>query len=110
MSSIQNLNSADPFAEDSNLGGDSGISYVHIRIFQRSGRKAVTTVEGLPPKIDLKKILKHLKKSLNCNGNIVEEENLGMIIKLQGDKRKEIALFLIEEKISQKPSIKIHGF
>jgi translation initiation factor 1 len=37
-------------------------SHVHIRIQQRSGRKSLTTVQGLADDLDLKKILKALKK------------------------------------------------
>lgn len=37
-------------------------NYVHIRIQQRNGRKSLTTVQGLTIDLDLKKILKALKK------------------------------------------------
>lgn len=37
-------------------------NYVHIRIQQRNGRKSLTTVQGLAIDLDLKKILKALKK------------------------------------------------
>ncbi len=39
-----------------------GKNYVHIRIQQRNGRKSITTVAGLSPELDLKKILRALKK------------------------------------------------
>ncbi|EFA74776.1 eukaryotic translation initiation factor 1 [Heterostelium album PN500] len=111
MSSIQNLSSADPFAEDSGLGGDSSVQYIHIRIFQRSGRKALTTIENLPKNIDFKKILKYFKKTYCCNGSILNENELiGNVIQLQGDHRKEAAQFLIDEKIVPKNNVKIHGF
>eukprot|EP01132_Coremiostelium_polycephalum_P003157 gene3157-3950_t len=111
MTSIQNLasNSTDPF-DDSNLGSNTDINYIHIRIFQRNKRKAVTTVESLPKNIDFKKILKHFKKTLNCNGNLIEDEQLGTVVSLQGDHRKEIFQFFVDEKILDKSSIKIHGF
>eukprot|EP01133_Synstelium_polycarpum_P016366 gene16366-19473_t len=111
MTSIQNLASIDPFAEDSSSGGDtSSTQYIHIRIFQRSGRKALTTIESLPKKSDFKKILKHFKKTFCCNGSILEDELIGSVIQLQGDHRRESAQFLIDEQIVPKNSIKIHGF
>lgn len=63
MSTIQNLNAFDPFADT----GDSEAqptNYIHIRIQQRNGRKTLTTVQGVPNEYDLKKILKVLKKTL----------------------------------------------
>ncbi|EGG23729.1 RING zinc finger-containing protein [Cavenderia fasciculata] len=101
MTSIQNLTSADPFANDTNLGGDTSILYIHIRIFQRSGRKALTTIEGLPKGVDFKKILKFFKKEFCCNGSLLEDETIGTVVQLQGDHRKETAQFLIEELIFQ---------
>ena len=37
-------------------------SNVHIRVQQRNGRKCVTTVQGLADDLDLKKIVKYVKK------------------------------------------------
>lgn len=54
MSTIQNLNAFDPFADT----GDSEAqptNYIHIRIQQRNGRKTLTTVQGVPNEYDLKK-------------------------------------------------------
>lgn len=58
---------ADPFADtDDNVGTGAGIQegLVHIRIQQRNGRKTLTTVQGIHPKFDLKKIVKACKKVL----------------------------------------------
>ncbi|KAF2068273.1 hypothetical protein CYY_010402 [Polysphondylium violaceum] len=110
MTSIQNLASVDPFADDSNTGDSSGNNYIHIRIFQRTGRKAVTTIENLPKNFNFEKVLKHFKKSFSCNGNIATDDQIGKVIQLQGDHRKEVQNFLIEEKISKPAYVKIHGF
>lgn len=59
-------------------------NYVHIRIQQRNGRKSLTTVQGLATDLDLKKILKALKKTYSTNGTILVDEELGEIIQLQG--------------------------
>ena len=51
----------DPFADD-NEGGGSSEGHIHIRIQQRNGRKTLTTVQGIRPDYDLKKIVKACKK------------------------------------------------
>lgn len=45
----------------------------------------------------------------NCNGTILNEEERGEIIQLQGDKRNEVAEFLIQEGIGTKDNVKVHG-
>lgn len=54
---------ADPFL-DANQGDDSGLQdgLIHIRIQQRSGRKTLTTVQGIADSYDKKKIVKACKK------------------------------------------------
>jgi translation initiation factor 1 len=67
---------------------------IHIRIQQRNGRKTLTTIEGIPSKFDLKKILKVIKKQFACNGTIVNDEKAGGVIQLQGDQRNAVKDFL----------------
>jgi len=81
---------------------------IHIRNQQRSGRKSETLVEGVPEVFNLKKIVKYLKKALNCNGCLRESEEHGTIIQLQGDVRKDVEDFLIREGISEKENIRNH--
>eukprot|EP00727_Mastigamoeba_balamuthi_P000416 m51a1_g10371 putative translation initiation factor sui1 family protein (109) ;mRNA; r:97428-98188 len=107
--SIVNLAAKDPFADSEELGGKGG-NHVHIRIQQRNGKKALTTISGLPQDLDFERILKHCKKSFSCNGSIVEDEELGMVIQLQGDQRQNVAGFLTGEGIAKKSNVKIHGF
>jgi translation initiation factor 1 len=45
-----------------------------------------------------------------CNGTVVEDLELGKIIQLQGDQRKNVSHFLVEAGIVKKDAIKIHGF
>lgn len=71
--------------------------YVHIRIQQRNGRKTLTTVQGVPDEYDPKKLLKHFKKEFACNGTVVEDEELGQVIQLQGDQRAKISQMLTED-------------
>ncbi|KAJ5288559.1 eukaryotic translation initiation factor SUI1 [Penicillium angulare] len=95
--SIENLKTFDPFAdveEDSGRSNAKTENYIHIRIQQRNGRKTLTTVQGLPAKYDQKKILKRMKGLYACNGNIVKDEEMGEVIQLQGDQRKDVHDFL----------------
>ena len=111
MTNIENLKTFDPFAEDDgDEFGSKTSNYIHIRIQQRNGRKTLTTVQGLPQELDFKRIIRAFKKSFACNGTLVEDEELGRVIQLQGDQRQKIAAFLIDEGICSKNSVKIHGF
>ncbi|WFD21585.1 Eukaryotic translation initiation factor eIF-1 [Malassezia equina] len=104
--SIQNLASYDPFADvgDDQVATDEIAeekkkvsqvhNYVHIRIQQRNGRKTLTTLQGLPKEYDPKKLLKAFKKEFACNGTLVDDEELGQVIQLQGDQRQKISMFL----------------
>jgi len=112
---IENLKSFDPFAEADEDGGTEKQSqnYIHIRIQQRNGRKTLTTVQGLPKKFDQKKILKVIKKKFACNGTIVSDTEMGEVIQLQGDQRKDVQEFLTDKKEGlglEAPTVKVHGF
>ncbi|OAA38738.1 Eukaryotic translation initiation factor SUI1 [Beauveria brongniartii RCEF 3172] len=106
---------ADPFAEADEDTGEvkQTQNYIHIRIQQRNGRKTLTTVQGLPKKFDQKKILKVIKKKFACNGTIVADSEMGEVIQLQGDQRKDVQDFLVDKKegLELDPkTIKVHGF
>lgn len=103
------LDKKDAFDEAFTTVGFSG-EKVHIRIQVRNRKKCITTVQGLAQDLDLKKILKALKKSFKCNGAIVNDEVAGEIIQLQGDNRTGIVEFLVSEEIVGKDSIVLHGF
>lgn len=89
---------------------DSGKDYVHIRIQQRNGKKSLTTIQGLEKGFDYKKVLKAFKKEFCCNGTVVDDTELGQVIQLQGDQRKNVLQFLTQEGLVKKDLIKIHGF
>ncbi|KAF9119431.1 Eukaryotic translation initiation factor eIF-1 [Mortierella sp. 14UC] len=112
MSDIQNLQSYDPFADlgDSGDTGGEQQGYIHIRIQQRNGRKTLTTIQGLPKNFDQKRMLKIFKKDFACNGTLVEDEELGSVIQLQGDQRTKVSTLLTNEGGIDKKQIKIHGF
>ncbi|XP_010272070.1 PREDICTED: protein translation factor SUI1 homolog [Nelumbo nucifera] len=100
----------DPFAEaNAEDSGAGSKEYVHVRIQQRNGRKSLTTVQGLTKEFSYTKILKDLKE-LCCNGTVVQDPELGQVVQLQGDQRKNVSTFLVQAGIVKKEHIKIHGF
>ncbi|PKU73981.1 Protein translation factor SUI1 like 2 [Dendrobium catenatum] len=108
---VVNIFGADPFAEaNADNAGAGSKEYVHIRVQQRNGRKSLTTVQGLKKEYSKSKILKDLKKEFCCNGTVVDDSELGQVIQLQGDQRKNVSAFLIQAGIVKKDQIKIHGF
>ncbi|KAH7675679.1 Eukaryotic translation initiation factor SUI1 protein [Dioscorea alata] len=87
----------DPFAEaNADDSGAGSKEYVHVRIQQRNGRKSLTTVQGLKKEFSYSKILKDLKREFCCNGTVVQDPELGQVIQLQGDQRKNVSNFLIQ--------------
>jgi translation initiation factor 1 len=82
---------------------------IHIRIQQRNGRKCLTLIYGIAADLDLKKILKYLKKVYSTNGNVVNDSEHGEVIQLQGDQRRNVYDSLIEWKIAEKEDIRVHG-
>lgn len=76
----------DPFSHSG--GSEKGrnncsSNFVHIRNQQRNGRKSVTTVQGLQDTLDLKKVVRALKKEFSCNGTVISHPEYGPIIQLQ---------------------------
>ena len=126
---IDTLNTFDPFAEvaDFENNSQSGSEkeadddktsepiVVHIRVQQRNGRKSITTLQGLElegEKLEkkLKSVLKTMKKEFCCNGHLVQDEEMGFVLQLQGDQRENIAAFLVKNELVLKENIKMHGF
>lgn len=85
-------------------------NYIHIRMRQRTGRTFITTIEGLPLEIDLKKMQSALQKEFKCGGFIDVDDEEKKILSLNGDQRHKVADFLVREEIADKESIKIHGY
>ncbi|KAG5017521.1 hypothetical protein JHK85_023657 [Glycine max] len=107
---IQVPSAFDPFAEARESDAPGAKEYVHIRIQQRNGKKSLTTVQGLKKEFSYEKILKDLKKDFCCNGTVVQDKELGKIIQLQGDQRKNVSHFLVQAGLVRKDQVKIHGF
>ena len=105
-----NLGGADTVLKSANTGLDTTkpSSEIHIRMQQRNTRKSLTTVSGIDSKYNFNKILKALKRNLNANGTVLDDEH-GKIILLQGDHRFAIAQFLYDNGLADKDQIKMHG-
>jgi len=89
---------------------DQVVSLCHIRVQQRKKRKYITIIESLPDDLDLKRVLKALKKTLQCNGHLREDKDGLTVICLQGDQREKSKDFLIKYNIFTNEEIKVHGF
>ena len=87
-------------------------SNIHIRLQQRNGKKTITLIEGLAEDLDLKKILRAMKKTFQTNGAILKPDDNIIILQLNGDQRENARSFFIKFKIWEAPDppIKIHGF
>ncbi|KAJ8443785.1 hypothetical protein Cgig2_029690 [Carnegiea gigantea] len=95
----------DPFADaNAENSGAGAKDYVHIRVQQRNGRKSLTTVQGLDKQFSYSKILKDLKKEFCCNGTVVQDPELGQVIQLQGDQRKNVSTFLVQVLLDHLPA------
>lgn len=79
-------------------------------IQQRSGRKTLTTVQGIAPEYDQKRLVKAFKKQFACNGSVASHPEYGEVIQLQGDQRMSVCEFLTQVGIAQQDQLKVHGF
>lgn len=84
-------------------------SKIHVRVQQRSGRKSITTIEGLAGDLDVHKIAKYLKKTFQCNGSVTVDPEHGEILQLSGDQRTNVREFFIGQEICHDDQIVIHG-
>ena len=97
---LYNTNLSVIFNNTDNLFEETVNDKIHIYVKQRNARKRLTFIkesEVLEKQIDKKALLKTLKKKLNCNGCIIEHEDMGECIQLQGDKRQEIKDYLMKK-------------
>jgi translation initiation factor 1 len=61
--------------------------------------------------LDLKRILKAMKKNFSCNGAIVKDKDEGgEVIQLSGDQRTNINEFLYSMEICIAGQVVLHGF
>ncbi len=81
-----------------------------MRIQLRSGRRYVTTVQGLSNDFDHNKIVEDMKRTFNCNAVVVNDEELGPIISLVGDQRENVRAFLLDLEICREEQLKVWGW
>ena len=110
MTDAVSFNTFDPFADEL-TGGDEIVqkNIIHIRVFQRTGRKRITTVEGLSEDFDLKRLVKAWKKEFQVGGSIDADDDGPSIIKLSGDVRAGVREFIVREGIAEEDRIIVHG-
>ena len=83
---------------------------VHISIQQRTAKKYITNVSGIPDKYDLPKILKYIKKIYKCGGSIVKDKDENNTLQITGDQRANIERFFVDYNVMDKCNIISHGF
>jgi translation initiation factor 1 len=59
--------------------------------------------------LDIKKIARALKKTFQCNGSILIDDELGEILQLSGDQRTNVKVFFVDQEICHEDQIVIHG-
>jgi len=82
---------------------------VVIQVQKRNGRQCFTIVSDIAEDLDVKRICRHLKKTLNCGGNVLIDKELGEIMRLTGDQKKEVIDFLLREEIYKEEDIVLKG-
>ncbi len=83
--------------------------FIDIRIQKRNNKKCHTFIEGLG-EIDFKPLLKQMKKKFQTNGAILEDEEFGKIVQIQGDHREGVKQLILSEKLFMEEQIRVHGF
>jgi translation initiation factor 1 len=83
---------------------------VHITIQQRTAKKYITSVSGIPEKYDLPKILKYIKKIYTCGGCVVKDKEGNDVIQVTGDQRENIRKFFLQCDVMDDHHIIMHGF
>ncbi|OAO15218.1 translation initiation factor sui1-like protein [Blastocystis sp. ATCC 50177/Nand II] len=101
---LMNMGSTDAFDNEITTQQVTTNEKVHILSDGRG------EMQGLATDLNLKLILKTWKRSFTCNGAIVDDEEHGKIIQLQGDQRTNVRDFLVNEEINRKEDIIVHGF
>ncbi|KLO13503.1 hypothetical protein SCHPADRAFT_889946 [Schizopora paradoxa] len=84
---------------------------MHIRLIQMPGRKKryLTIFEGLGDDYDHKRLLKKLRKTFACNGNVKKSKKGNEVIILQGNHCEDLRGFLIDRDVPSN-TIRMHNF
>ncbi|KAL8167979.1 hypothetical protein V2J09_009478 [Rumex salicifolius] len=68
-----------------------------LRTLLLEQRIMCTSVQGLKKEFSYNKIL---KKEFCCNGTVVQDPELGQVIQLQGDQRKNVSTVLVQLRLN----------
>jgi len=82
---------------------------VIIALQQRMGKKTLTLIYNLNPKLDFKKVLRELRKEFQCNGTIIDSDEFGAVIQLQGNQVEKSRDWLVTEGIVTVENITTKG-
>lgn len=86
-----------------------GAQKVHIRVQQRARTKSVTTVQGLDPNLNFRRICRELQQMWGCNGSVIEDDQVGKVIQLQGNLSEKLKEFLLREHMATEENLEIHS-
>ena len=89
---------------------NSSTDKIEIKIHHRTPSRCYTSIKGLDnvdPPLDVKKIMKYMRNICRCSGVMYKDINNDKIIKLEGDQRDIVKLFLIEKVLIDEDWISI---
>lgn len=94
---------------NNNFENELQIQKVTIHVQKRNNRQCFTIISDIAEDLDLKKICRYLKKTLNCGGNILKDDEIGEVIRLTGDQKQAVIDFFIKEEIYKHDEIILKG-
>jgi len=71
---------------------------IHIRS-QQMGSKWITMIEDLDEDLDLKRIARYMKRSLNCAVAVCKDTDGKEYIKIQGNKKQDAGNWLVANEV-----------
>lgn len=85
---------------------------IHVRTKQ-TGKRWLTTIEGLDADLDLGRIVRALKKTLHCAVSVERDNSDIEVIQLQGNQRDFVCGWLVQNEIltekEAKERLVVHG-
>ena len=69
----------------------------------------MTTVQGLNPTLNFERVNGEFQKRWGCNGTVIDDKQAGKVIQLQGNWSENVKQFLLEERLANEGSLKIHS-
>ena len=74
------------------------VGKIHVRT-QQMGKKWITTLEGLDPDLDQKRIAKAMQRDLHCAAKVSTTKEDTEVITLQGDQRDVLTEWLVTNMV-----------